>query len=234
MAAVALVILATAATVIASQAVISGAFSITSQGIKLGYLPRMQVEYTSETVAGQIYVPLVNSFLLVVVMLLVVGFGSSSNLAAAYGLAVATTIVVTTLGVVAVARFRWDRAPWKVLLIFTPLQALDLVFVVANSAKLFSGGWFPIVFAALLYLIFATWKRGRSLINRKMKQRGIELQPFLKSLAVYPPQRVEGSGIHDARARLCAACVAAQSEAQPCDARARGVLDCDQPHRSQR
>ena len=190
-----LVILATAATVIASQAVISGAFSITSQAIKLGYLPRMQVEYTSETVAGQIYVPLVNFFLLVVVMVLVVGFGSSSNLAAAYGLAVATTMVVTTLGVVVVARFRWDWSPWKVLLIFTPLLLLDLAFVVANSAKFLSGGWFPIVFAAALYLIFATWKRGRSLINRQMKQGGIELQPFLKSLSVYPPQRVEGSAV---------------------------------------
>jgi KUP system potassium uptake protein len=190
-----LVLLATAATIIASQAVISGAFSITSQAVKLGYLPRMQVDYTSKTEAGQIYVPLVNFLLLVVVMLLVVGFGSSSNLAAAYGLAVATTMVVTTLGVIVVARFKWDWAPWKVLLIFVPLLALDLVFVAANSAKIPSGGWFPIVFAASLYLIFATWKRGRSLVNRQMKQGGIELQPFLKSLSIYPPQRVEGSAV---------------------------------------
>ena len=105
-----LVILATAATVIASQAVISGAFSITSQAIKLGYLPRMQVDYTSKTEAGQIYVPLINFLLLVVVMLLVIGFGSSSNLAAAYGLAVATTMV-TTLGVFVIARLKWDWQP---------------------------------------------------------------------------------------------------------------------------
>ena len=190
-----LVFLATAATIIASQAVISGAFSITSQAVKLGYLPRMRVEYTSETEAGQIYVPLVNFLLLVIVMLLVVGFGSSSNLAAAYGVAVATTMVVTTLGVIVVARFKWDWAPWKVLLVFVPLLALDIVFVAANSAKIPSGGWFPIVFAALTYLMFATWKRGRSLVNRKMKQGGIELQPFLKSLSVYPPQRVEGSAV---------------------------------------
>jgi KUP system potassium uptake protein len=190
-----LVILATAATVIASQAVISGAFSITSQAIKLGYLPRMQVEYTSETEAGQIYVPLINFLLLVAVMLLVVGFGTSSNLAAAYGLAVATTMVVTTLGVFVVARLKWDWPPWKALLVFAPLLALDLVFVAANSTKILHGGWFPIVFAASLYMIFATWKRGRSLVNRKMKQGGIELQPFLKSLSVYPPQRVEGSAV---------------------------------------
>ncbi|MBC8008429.1 MAG: KUP/HAK/KT family potassium transporter, partial [Prolixibacteraceae bacterium] len=190
-----LVFLATAATVIASQAVISGAFSMTSQAVKLGYLPRMQVEYTSDSVAGQIYVPLINFLLLAVVILLVIGFGSSSNLAAAYGLAVASTMVVTTLGVIVVARFKWDWSPWKVLFVFVPLLVLDLVFVAANTAKIPNGGWFPILFATALYFIFATWKRGRSLVNRKMKQGGIELQPFLKSLSVYPPQRVEGSAV---------------------------------------
>ena len=190
-----LVFLATAATVIASQAVISGAFSITSQAVKLGYLPRMQVEYTSDTVAGQIYVPLINSLLLAVVILLVIGFGSSSNLAAAYGLAVASTMVITTLGVIVVARFKWDWSPWKVLFVFVPLLALDLIFVVANTAKIPNGGWFPILFATCLYFIFATWKRGRSLVNRKMKEGGIALEPFLKSLSVYPPQRVEGSAV---------------------------------------
>lgn len=190
-----LVILATAATVIASQAVISGAFSITSQAVKLGYLPRMQVDYTSKTEAGQIYVPLVNVLLLVAVMLLVIGFGSSSNLAAAYGLAVATTMVVTTLGVIIVARFKWNWSPWKVLLIFAPLLALDVLFVAANSAKIPNGGWFPLVFAGSLYLIFATWKRGRSLVNQQLRKNGIELQPFLKSLSVYPPQRVEGTAV---------------------------------------
>jgi len=190
-----LVILATAATVIASQAVISGAFSITSQAIKLGYLPRMQVDYTSKTEAGQIYVPLINFLLLMVVMLLVVGFGSSSNLAAAYGVAVATTMVVTTLGVFVIARLKWDWQPWKALLVFAPLLALDLVFVAANSTKILHGGWFPIVFAGSLFMIFATWKRGRSLVNRQMRQGGIELRPFLKSLSIYPPQRVEGSAV---------------------------------------
>lgn len=190
-----LVILATAATVIASQAVISGAFSITSQAVKLGYLPRVQVDYTSKTEAGQIYVPLINVLLLGAVMLLVIGFGSSSNLAAAYGLAVATTMIITTLGVSVIARLKWDWSPWRVLATFVPLLVLEVVFVAANSVKFASGGWFPVAFAAVLYLVFATWKRGRSLVNRKMKEGGIELQPFLKSLSVYPPQRVEGSAV---------------------------------------
>jgi KUP system potassium uptake protein len=190
-----LVILATAATVIASQAVISGAFSIASQAIKLGFLPRMEIEFTSETEAGQIYMPLVNFLLLLVVVALVIGFGSSSNLAAAYGLAVASTIVITTLGVSMVARLKWDWPAWRVLATFIPLFALEVLFVAANSTKIPDGGWFPITFGAGLYLIFVTWKRGRSLVNQKMKAGGIELQPFLKSLAIYPPQRVEGSAV---------------------------------------
>jgi KUP system potassium uptake protein len=190
-----LVLLATAATVIASQAVISGAFSITSQAVKLGYLPRMPIEYTSSTEAGQIYVPLVNLLLLVAVVFLVIGFGNSSDLAAAYGIAVATTMVVTTLGVMVVARLRWDWAPWQVLLVFLPLLALDLVFLAANSIKIPNGGWFPLAFAAFLYLVFATWKRGRFLLSRQQAKNGIELVPFLKSLSIYPPQRVEGTAV---------------------------------------
>jgi KUP system potassium uptake protein len=190
-----LVILATAATIIASQAVISGAFSVASLAIKLGFLPRMQIDYTSETKAGQIYMPLVNFLLLLVVVALVIGFGSSSNLAAAYGLAVASTILITTLGVSMVARFKWDWSASRVLATFVPLFALEVLFFAANSTKIPDGGWFPITFGAGLYLIFVTWKRGRSLINRKMKEGGIELQPFLKSLAIYPPQRVEGSAV---------------------------------------
>ena len=190
-----LVLLATAAAVIASQAVISGAFSIASQAIKLGFLPRTRIDYTSETEAGQIYVPLINLLLLLVVVLLVLGFGSSSNLAAAYGLAVATTMIVTSLGVSMVARLKWDWSPVRVLLTFGPLLVLEVLFVAANSAKIPNGGWFPIAFGAALYFVFATWKRGRSLVNRQLKNSGIELQPFLKSLSVYPPQRVEGTAV---------------------------------------
>lgn len=190
-----LVLLATAAAVIASQAVISGAFSIASQAVKLGFLPRLRIDYTSQTEAGQIYIPLVNALLLLVVILLVLGFGSSSDLAAAYGLAVASTMLITSFGVAVIARFKWDWPPWRVLMTFIPLIALEALFVAVNLAKIPNGGWFPLAFAALLYLIFVTWKRGRSLMNRKLKESGIELQPFLKSLSLYPPQRVEGTAV---------------------------------------
>ena len=190
-----LVLLATAATVIASQAVISGAFSITSQAIKLGYLPRMSVLFTSETAAGQIYVPFVNWMLLVLVILLVIGFGSSSNLAAAYGIAVVSTMIITTLGVMVVARSRWDWSPLKLVLILAPLLLLDVVFLVANSAKITHGGWLPLAFGGLLFFLFSTWKRGRALIREEKARAGLALEPFMKSLAAYPPQRVEGTAV---------------------------------------
>jgi len=190
-----LVLLATAATVIASQAVISGAFSITSQAIKLGYLPRMDIYYTSETAAGQIYVPGVNWLLLLMVGALVLGFGSSSALAAAYGIAVASTMVITTLGVAVIARYRWDWAPWKMALILLPLLLLDTLFVVANSAKIVHGGWFPLAFGAILFFLFSTWKRGRGLVNYERDRAGLRLEPFLQALSIDPPQRVEGTAV---------------------------------------
>ena len=190
-----LVVLATAATVIASQAVISGAFSITSQAIKLGYLPRMSVLYTSETAVGQIYVPIVNWLLLVAVVLLVLGFGSSSNLAAAYGIAVASTMVITTLGVMVVAHHRWDWRPWKLAMILLPLLALDIAFLAANTAKIGHGGWFPLAFGGLLFFIFSTWKRGRVLVKQERSRGGLALEPFLRNLSAFPPQRVEGTAV---------------------------------------
>ena len=190
-----LVVLATAATVIASQAVISGAFSITSQAVKLGYLPRVEVHYTSATAAGQIYVPLVNWALLALVILLVIGFGTSSNLAAAYGIAVVSTMVITTLGVMVVARHRWDWAPWKVGIFLVPLLLLDVVFLVANSAKVLHGGWLPLVFGGFLFFLFDTWKRGRELVQDERARGGLALESFLGSLAAYPPQRVAGTAV---------------------------------------
>ena len=190
-----LVALATAATVIASQAVISGAFSLTAQAIKLGYLPRTPVLFTSETAAGQIYVPLVNWLLLLMVIVLVLGFESSSNLAAAYGVAVASTMAITTLGVVIIARYRWDWSPGKLLALLGPLLVIDLIFLFANATKVVSGGWFPLAFGALIFIVFSTWKRGRGLVNRELEKTGIALQPFLKSLSVYPPLRVDGTAV---------------------------------------
>jgi KUP system potassium uptake protein len=190
-----LVVVATCATVIASQAVISGAFSMTAQAVKLGFLPRMPIDYTSETHSGQIYVPFVNWALLILVVALVVGFGSSTNLAAAYGIAVATSMAITTLGVLLVARLRWDWPLWRVLLVFLPLMAVDWVFLVSNAAKIPHGGWFPLAFGGCLFLVFTTWKRGRSIVNHELEKTGIELQSFLKSLSIYPPTRVEGTAV---------------------------------------
>jgi KUP system potassium uptake protein len=191
-----LLLLATVATVIASQAVISGAFSLTAQAVKLGYLPRMEILYTSESEAGQIYVPFVNWLLLAAVVMVVLGFGSSSSLAAAYGLAVSSTMVVTTLGVAVVASHRWGWRPSTLLLVFVPLGLLDLLFFAANSIKLTQGGWLPLALAAFLYFVFTTWKRGRELVQAELARGGIAMVPFLKSLSIYPPQRVEGTAIY--------------------------------------
>jgi len=190
-----LVVLATAATVIASQAVISGAFSITSQAINLGYMPRMSVQYTSDTAFGQVYVPFVNWTLLVLVALLVVGFGDSSSLAGAYGVAVSTTMVITMLGVIVVAHHRWCWASGRMVLLLLPLLLLDLLLLAANSAKIPHGGWLPLVFGGLLYLLMSTWKNGRALVNEERSRAGLALAPFIKSLTTYPPQRVEGTAV---------------------------------------
>jgi KUP system potassium uptake protein len=190
-----LVVLATCATVIASQAVISGAFSMTSQAIKLGFLPRMQIDFTSQTHSGQIYIAAVNWFLMVVVIGLVLGFGSSSNLASAYGIAVATSMSITTLGVLLLARLAWGWPLWKLALVFVPLMLLDWTFLAANAAKIVHGGWFPLAFGAVLFLIFTTWKAGRTRIDGELARNGIALEPFLANLAAYPPERVAGTAV---------------------------------------
>ncbi len=190
-----LVVLATAATVIASQAVISGAFSITSQAINLGYMPRMAVHYTSDTTFGQVYVPFVNWLLLVLVALLVVGFGTSSSLAGAYGVAVATTMVITMLGVIVVAHHRWCWSPARMLLVLVPLLLLDLMLLTANAAKIPHGGWLPLAFGGLLYALMSTWRRGRAMVNHERSRAGLALAPFITSLTTYPPQRVEGTAV---------------------------------------
>jgi len=190
-----LVVLATAATVIASQAVISGAFSMTSQAIKLGFLPRMQIEFTSETHSGQIYVAAVNWFLMLVVIGLVIGFGSSSNLASAYGIAVATSMTITTLGVLLIARLKWGWPMWRLALVFVPLMLVDWTFLAANATKVLHGGWFPLAFGAVLFIVFTTWKAGRTQIDGELARTGIALEPFLANLAEYPPERVEGTAV---------------------------------------
>ncbi len=194
-AALPMVALATAATVIASQAVISGAFSITRQAILLGYVPRLEILHTSDRQIGQIYVPFVNWTLFVAVVALVLGFQDSGGLANAYGIAVSATMVIECVLATIVARrlWRWSRAGTVVLM--GAMIAVDLAFFSANAAKFLHGGWFPLAIGAGCFTLLVTWKRGAELLTRRMAEEGIPLEPFLESLALSPPQVVPGTAI---------------------------------------
>ncbi|MDM0057196.1 potassium transporter Kup [Variovorax fucosicus] len=190
-----MVVLAAMATVIASQAVISGAFSLTAQAMRMGYLPRMRVVQTSGSAIGQIYVPAVNWILMVGVLLLVVGFRSSSALSAAYGIAVSITMVTTTLlaGVVAYKLWRWNRV--AVLVGVLVFAAIDLTFVVANSLKVAEGGWLTLAVAVFMMVIFTTWAKGRRLGLQAAEANQLPLRPFIESLAASMPHRVRGTAV---------------------------------------
>ena len=190
-----LVVIATCATIIASQAVISGAYSLTSQAIKLGYAPRLETEHTSVKRIGQIYMPFVNWLLFFLVVLLVVGFGSSGALASAYGIAVSSTMVATTLLLMIVARRLWHWNLAVVIFLVGAFLVVDLVFLAANATKILDGGWFPLLVGAVCYIIFMTWKRGRVILFDKLAEQGIPLKPFLESLIADAPQRVPGTAI---------------------------------------
>lgn len=191
--------LATLATVIASQAVISGTFSVTRQALQLGYLPRTEVQHTSEQEEGQIYLPRVNWALMVAVMALVVGFGSSSNLAAAYGIAVTGDMVITTLLAALVFRSVWGWSWARTGALVALFLAVDLAFFGANLLKIPDGGWFPLLMGVLLFTVMLTWKRGRELLYRRMSKDAMELEPFIEALQAYPPTRVEGTAVFLAR-----------------------------------
>jgi KUP system potassium uptake protein len=191
-----LVILATLATVIASQAVISGAYSMTTQAIKLGYLPRMRVLFTNERNQGQIYVPFINWTMLLFVLALVFAFRSSDNLAAAYGIAVNITMVTTTIFLWMVAPQRWGWGQRRTDMVFLPLALVEILFLASNSLKIDHGGWFPLVFGAAAYSMLSTWKRGRSLLKRQLQEHALNLKDFVHSLSTYPPTRVEGTAIY--------------------------------------
>ena len=190
-----LVILSTMATVIASQATISGTFSMTKQAIALGFLPRMRVRHTSESEIGQIYIPAVNWLQLAVVLLAVVGFGSSEKLAAAYGIAVTATMLATTILTFFVIRYRWKM---NLLLCWAAtgfFLFIDVNLFAASSLKLFHGGWFPLLLGAVLFIIMLTWKRGRQLVFQNLEKHAIPLNEFLSSLFIAPPLRVPGTAI---------------------------------------
>ena len=187
--------LATAATVIASQALITAAYSIAKQAIQLGYLPRMRINHTSVQEAGQIYVPAINWGLYGCIVLAVVLFGSSSNLASAYGIAVPTDMRITTTMTFFVIRYGW-RYPWLLSIAATGFFfVVDAMFFSANVIKVFEGGWFPIVIGALMFTLMMTWKQGRRLMRTALRDQAIDLKSFLESVFVSPPARVPGTAV---------------------------------------
>jgi len=190
-----LVVLSTLAAVIASQATISGTFSMTKQAIALGLLPRMRVLHTSDTEIGQIYIPAVNWIQLVVVLLAVIGFGSSDKLAGAYGIAVTATMLATTVLTFFVIRYRWNLPLWLCLGATGFFFAIDVLLFSASTLKLFHGGWFPLLLGAVLFTVMLTWKRGRELVFENLQKHAIPLEEFLASLFVAPPTRVYGTAI---------------------------------------
>ncbi|KIO48024.1 potassium transporter Kup [Nitrosospira sp. NpAV] len=187
--------LATVATVIASQAVISGVFSMTKQAIQLGFLPRMQIKHTSDRKIGQIYIPFVNWTLLAAVIMAVLGFGSSSSLASAYGFAVTATMVIETLLTFFVLRYAWKYSWFLAVLATTIFIAIDMTFFAATTLKLAQGGWFPLIIGVIIFTIMATWQRGRQILFENLRSAAIPLQPFLESLMAHPPTRVAGTSI---------------------------------------
>jgi KUP system potassium uptake protein len=190
-----LVILSTLATVIASQATISGTYSMTKQAIALGFLPRMRIEHTSASEFGQIYIPLVNWLQLIAVGLAVVGFGSSSNLAAAYGIAVTATMLVTTILTFFVIRYGWKYNLLLCLASTGFFFVIDFSLFSANVLKILHGGWFPLLLGILLFMVMLTWKSGRLLVFENLQKHAIPLNDFLQSLFVSPPLRVPGTAI---------------------------------------
>ena len=190
-----LLFVATAATIVASQALISGAFSLTQQAVQLGYMPRMTIRHTSAREAGQIYIPEVNKALAIGTLLLVVGFGSSAALGGAYGVAVTGTMAITTVLFVAVARQRWDWKKRQVALFLAVFLTIDLAFFSSNLLKVPHGGWVPLLVAVIAYTMMTTWKRGRTLLMSILQKSSLPLDLFLNDVARRKPVRVPGTAV---------------------------------------
>ena len=190
-----LIALATVAAVIASQALITAAFSVTKQVIQLGYLPRLRVLHTSVRETGQIYIPFVNWSLYLMVVVAVVMFGSSGALASAYGIAVTIDMTITTVMTFYVVRYAW-KMPLALCVAATGIFfIIDVTFLSANAVKVLEGGWFPLVIGAVMFLLMMTWKQGRKLMSNRMREEAIELTSFLESLFLSPPVRVSGTAV---------------------------------------
>ncbi len=189
-----LVLLATAATIIASQAVISGAFSVTQQAIQLGFIPRLRITHTSEKAAGQIYIPVINWALMVMVILLVVMFGSSSNLAAAYGIAVTGAMAIDTVLLAVVLFSLWNWPKWKAIPILVIFATVDFLYFGANLLKVPDGGWFPLLVGAVVFTLLTTWARGRKLMIDRMNEASLPIEVFIKSAST-SATRVGGTAV---------------------------------------
>jgi KUP system potassium uptake protein len=190
-----MVALATAATVIASQAVISGAYSLTKQAVQLGFLPRMTIVHTSAREVGQVYIPSINWLLCAVVIAAVIGFGSSARLAGAYGVAVTATMLVDTLLTFFVIRYMWSYPLWLCILATGFFATIDLSFFIATLLKIADGGWFPLAIGACVFATMTTWRRGREILFQRLEEGAVPLQGFLSSLFKDPPIRVPGTAI---------------------------------------
>jgi KUP system potassium uptake protein len=190
-----MVLLATAATVIASQAVISGAFSITRQAVRLGFLPRLTIRHTSAEEIGQVYVPAVNWAIFAAVVALVVGFGSSEHLASAYGIAVTGTMTTTTLLFFYVVRRLWRKPLWLCIAGAAGFLLIDLTFFAANLTKVVHGGWFPLTIALVIYVVLTTWQRGREIVTRNRVEEEGPLRGFVEELRALEPYRAPGTGV---------------------------------------
>jgi len=190
-----LIALATAATIIASQAVISGAFSLTRQAVQLGYSPRLRIEHTSSREIGQIYVPTVNWALMLLTCALVLGFRTSSNIAGAYGVALSTLMLITTLMFYVMSREVWRWSFARAAIVAGLFLCVDLPFFAANMLKIRYGGWVPLVIAAAIFVLMTTWKRGREILGKRMQEKTVALKMLLADLAAEPPLRVPGTAV---------------------------------------
>jgi KUP system potassium uptake protein len=190
-----LLVLATLAAVIASQALITGAFSVTKQVIQLGYLPRLNILHTSAREAGQIYIPFVNWGLFVAIVLAVVMFKTSGNLAAAYGIAVTTDMLITTILTFYVVRYGWKYPLWLCVVATGWFFIVDFAFFASNLLKLFAGGWFPLAIGGAIFTLMLTWKQGRALLKANQRADAMDLKGFLEAVFISPPTRVEGTAV---------------------------------------
>jgi KUP system potassium uptake protein len=187
--------LATLATVIASQALISGTFSVVRQAIQLGYLPRMQIVHTSEEEAGHVFIPWVNRTLLAAVMLTVVGFGSSARLGIAYGVSVTGTMLISALLTIVLAHERWRVSPWLLVPASVLLLGVDVAFFSANIIKFMEGAWFPVLIGLAAFTVMRTWRRGRDLVRQQINRDSLRIEHFVHSVMVDPPLRVPGTAV---------------------------------------